>query len=108
MDVSNYMYLQGMNGLAMTLKGDKRFYVFGCLLCEQFCQFANRRQDIDQVLLHEISEVLSKNASIRTKLPNAAYWSRKKREEGAKPTCFNYVESDFGTTEKSFTVFFAC
>ena len=33
----------------------------------------------------------------------------KKREKTVKPTCFSllYVESDFGTTDKSFTVFFA-
>ena len=33
----------------------------------------------------------------------------KKREESVKPTCFMvlYVESDFDTTDKSFTVFFA-
>ena len=34
------------------------------------------------------SEVLGKNASIRSKLPTAACWSRKKREKGVKPTCF--------------------
>ena len=33
--------------------------------------------------------------------------SGKKREETVKPTFFIYVESDFGTTDKSFTVFFA-
>ena len=59
-----------------------------------------RCQDIDQVLLHEISEVLGKNASIRSNLPNAACWSRKKGEEDVKPTCFDYVESDFGATDR--------
>ena len=29
------------NGLMMTLEEDKRFYVFGCFMCEQFCRFAN-------------------------------------------------------------------
>jgi len=32
--------------------------------------------------------VLGKNASIRSKLPTAACWSREKREEGARPICF--------------------
>jgi len=34
------------------------------------------------------SEVLGKNASIRSKLPTAACRSWKKREEGVKPACF--------------------
>ena len=35
----------------------KRQEIFMCLavlLCEQFCRFAKRYQDIDQVLIHEI------------------------------------------------------
>jgi len=32
--------------------------------------------------------VLGKNASIWSKLPTAACWSREKREEGVQPTCF--------------------
>jgi len=34
------------------------------------------------------SEVLGKNASIRSKVPTAACRSREKRAEGVKPTCF--------------------
>jgi len=65
---------------------------------EQFLPIREWRcQDIDEVLLHgdhfflsafSSSEVLSKNTSIRSKLPTAACWSREKREEGVKPNCF--------------------
>ena len=76
-----------------------------------------RCQDIDQVLLHEIIfshaisvfssiEVLGKNASIRSKLLTAACWSREEKRRRCKANLL-YVESDFGTTDKSFTVFFA-
>jgi len=34
------------------------------------------------------SELLGKNVFIRSKLPIAAPWSREKREEFVKPTCF--------------------
>ena len=105
------VYIKIMNGLVMTLEEEKRFFMcLAALLCEQFYRFANcdwRCQDIDQILLHEIfffflsvfssSEVLGKNASIRSKLPTAASWSN-----------LLDVEGDFGTTNKSFTVFFAC
>ena len=52
-----------------------------------------RCQDIDQVLLHGdqfflSSELLDKNASIRSKLPTAACWSREITEENLKQTCF--------------------
>ena len=52
-----------------------------------------RCQDIDQVLLHGIhfflsSELLDENASIRSKLPTAACWSREITEENLKQTCF--------------------
>jgi len=70
---------------------------FAALLCEQFLPIREwRRQDIDQVLLHgdhfflsafSSSEVPGKHASM-SKLPTAACWSREKREEGVKPTCF--------------------
>ena len=54
------------------------------------------------------SEVLGKNASIRSKLPTAACWSSQclveTREEVVKSTCFM---SKATTTDKSFTVFFA-
>ena len=50
-------------------------------------------QDIDQVLLHGdhfflSSELLDKNASIRSKLPTVACWSREITEENLKQTCF--------------------
>ena len=52
-----------------------------------------RCQDIDQVLLHGdhfslSSELLDKNASIRSKLPTAACWCREITEEKLKQTCF--------------------
>ena len=52
-----------------------------------------RCQDVDQVLLHGdhfflSSELLDKNASIRSKLPTAACWSREITEENLKQTCF--------------------
>ena len=52
-----------------------------------------RCQDIDQVLLHGdhfflSSELLDKNASIQSKLPTAACWSREITEENLKQTCF--------------------
>ena len=64
------------------------------LLYEQFLPIREWRcQDIDQVLLHEdhfflSSELLDKNASIRSKLPTAACWSREITEENLKQTCF--------------------
>ena len=50
-----------------------------------------RCQDIDQVFLHGdhfflSSELLDKNASIRSKLPTAACWSRDITEENLKQT----------------------
>ena len=79
-----------------------------------------RRQDSDQVLLHEIIFFLqciqaeavrasAKITSIRNKLPTAACWSRKKKGGNCEANLV-YVKSDFSTTdttEKSFTVFFA-
>ena len=63
-----------------------------------FCRFANGGAKISiKSYFMEInfflstfssSEVLGKNASIRSKLPTAACWSREKREEGVKTTCF--------------------
>ena len=52
-----------------------------------------RCQDIDQVLPHGdhfflSSELLDKNASIRSILPTAACWSREITEENLKQTCF--------------------
>ena len=61
------------------------------LLCEQFLPFREwRYQDIDQVfMVISVSVVISgKNVSTQSKLLPAACWSREKREEGVKPTCF--------------------
>ena len=64
------------------------------LLYEQFLPIREWRcPDIDQVLLHGdhfflSCELLDKNASIRSKLPTAACWSREITEENLKQTCF--------------------
>ena len=73
------------------------FMCLAALLCEQFLLIREwRRQDIDQVLLHgdhfflsafRSSEVPGKHASM-SKLPTSACWSREKREEAVKLTCF--------------------
>ena len=69
-----------------------------------------RCQDIDQVLLHEItffvsvfssSEVFRKNASIRRKLPTAACWFRGKKKESVKPTCFMWKATSVPRTNHS-------
>ena len=71
--------------------------IFMCLAALLYEQFLSIRewscQDIDQVLLHGdhfflSSELLDKNASIRSKLPTAACWSREITEENLKQTCF--------------------
>ena len=73
--------------------------IFMCLAALLYKQFLPIRewscQDIDQVLLHGdhfflSSELLDKNASIRSKLklPTAAFWSREITEENLKQTCF--------------------
>ena len=104
-----------MNGLVMTLQKDKRFFMYLAALLSEW-----RRQDNDQVLLHEIIlfsqciqvaavRVSAKITSIRNKLPTAACWSRKKKGGNCEANLV-YVKSDFGTTDttdKSFTVFFA-
>ena len=70
------------------------FMCITALLYEQFLPIREWRcQDIDQVLLHGdhfflSSELLDKNASIRSKLPTAACWSREITEENLKQTCF--------------------
>ena len=72
-----------------------------------------RCQDIDQVLLHGhnfflSSELLDKNASIQSKLPTAACWSREITGKFEANLLYVESESDFGATAgKSFTVFFA-
>ena len=79
------------------------------LLYEQFLPICEWRcQDIDQVLLNGdhfflSSELLDKNASIRSKLPTAACWSREIIEENLKQACF----MSKAKAGKSFTVFFA-
>ena len=69
----------------MTLEEEKRFYVFAALIMWAILPIREWRcQDIGQVLLHKIlfflsvfssSEMSSKNASIRSKLLTATYWS---------------------------------
>ena len=85
------------------------FMCLAALLCEQFCRFArngSRCQDIDQVLLHEIifssSEVLGKNAFIRSKLPTTACWFREGKK--GKPTCFMSKATSVPQTNHSQTV----
>ena len=93
--------MEVMNGLAITLEQDKKF------LC--VCLFYYVSNFADAWTEVSSSEVLGKITSIQSKLPTAACSGlEKKREETVKPTCFSllYVESDFGTTDKSFTVFF--
>ena len=84
-----------MNGLLMTLQEDKRFLCVWLLYNIYVSNFADAK--IYQVLFHEIiffpsvfssSEVLAKIPSIWSKLPTTACWSREKREETVKPTCF--------------------
>ena len=92
------------------------FMCIAALLYEQFLPIREWRcQDIDQVLLHEdhfflSSELLDKNASIRSKLPTAACCMVSGDNRGKFEANLLYVESesDFGATAgKSFTVFFA-
>ena len=89
------VFIKVMNGLMMILEDDKRnLMCLAALLYEQFLPIREWRcQDIDQVLLHGdhfflSSELLDKNASIRSKLPTAACWSREITEENLKQTCF--------------------
>ena len=86
------------------------------LLCEQFLPIRQYRcQDIDQVLRHAIISFSVHSAAVKcsakifpfgVKLPNTACWSREKREEGVKPTCF-MSKATLGTTGESFIVFVA-
>ena len=90
------VFIKVMNGLVMILEEDEIFMCLAALLVlyEQFLPIREWRcQDIDQVLLHGdnfflSSELLDKNASIRSKLPTAACWSREITEENLKQTCF--------------------
>ena len=117
------VFIKVMNGLVMTLKEDKTLLCVWLLYYVR--NFADSRMEVPRYQssptfmrsfffsVFSCSEVLGKNASIRSKFPTAACWSGKKREEGVKlaSQCeanLLYVKSDFGTTGKSFTVFFAC
>ena len=108
-----------MNGLVMTLEEDKIFLCVWLLYyVGQFCQFANEGAKISIksyfmksffFIVFSSSEVLAKIASVQSKLPTAACWSREKKRGNCEVNLF-YVESSFGTTDttdKSFTVFFA-
>ena len=108
-----------MNGLVVTLEEDKRFLCVWLLYyVGQFCQFANEGAKISIksyfmksffFIVFSSSEVLAKIASVQSKLPTAACWSRQKKRGNCEVNLF-YVESSFGTTDttdKSFTVFFA-
>ena len=75
------------------------FMCVAALLCEQFCRFANEGAKISIrsyfmrsfcfcLSVFSSSEVLTKVNFIRSKLPTAACWSREKRKETVKPTCF--------------------
>ena len=101
-----------MNGLVITLKKGKRFLCVWLLY--YVSNFADSRMKVPryQVLLHEIifflsvfssSEVLAKLTSIRSKMPTAACWSGEKKRGNCEANLL-YVESDFGTTDKSFSV----
>ena len=85
------------------------------LLCEQFCRFANGGAKISIksyfmrsffVSVFSSSEVLGKNASIRRKLLTAACWCREENRGNCDANLL-YVKSDLGSTDQSFTVFFA-
>ena len=107
---------EGHEWLSDDSRGRRDFYLFGCSIMWAILPIRERCQDIDQVLIHEIifvclsvfssSEVLAKIISIRSKLPTAACWSREKKRGNCEANLL-YAESDFGTTDKSFTVFFA-
>ena len=83
------------------------FMCLAALLYEQFLPIREWRcQDIDHVLLHGdhfflSSEMLDKNASIRSKLPTAACWSREITEENLKQTCFISKAKLFEATDKN-------
>ena len=107
-----------MNGLVITLEEDKGFL---CVwLFYYVSNFADSRTEVPRyrssqshfmrfffsLSVFSSSEVLGPfGVNCRLQLAGLG----KKREKTVKPTCFSllYVESDFGTTDKSFTVFFA-
>ena len=87
---------QGHERFSDDSRGRQEIFIclVAALLYKQFLPIREWRcQDIDQVLLHGdhfflSSEFLDKNASIRSKLPTAACWSREITEENLKQTCF--------------------
>ena len=110
------VFMKVMNGLVMTLEDDKRFLCVWLLY--YVSNFADSRMKVPRYrssptswdnfffCVFSSSEVLAKITSIRSKLPTAACWSQEKKRGNCEANLL-YVESDFGTTEKSFTVFFA-
>ena len=90
------VFIKVMNGLVMILEEDEIFLCLAALLYEQFLPIREWRcQDIDLTKcltkwrsFFLSSELLDKNASIRSKLPTAACWSREITEENLKQTCF--------------------
>ena len=100
----------------MTLEEDKKFLCV-CLLY-YVSNFADSRMEVpryrssltswDHCILSVFSstEVLGRNTSIRSKLLTVACWSREEKRGKCEANLL-YIESDFGTTDKSFTVFLA-
>ena len=79
-----------------------------------FCRFANGGAKISiksyfmEITFFLSSELLDKNASIQSKLPTAACWSREITGKFEANLLYVESESDFGATAgKSFTIFFA-
>ena len=104
----------------MTPEEDKRcLCVWLLYYVSNFCQFANEGAKISiQVLLHEIIFLLSlfSSSEVFAKITyilqfGANCWLQLaglgKKKRGNCEANLLYVESDFGTTDKSFTVFFA-
>ena len=84
------MSLKGFRSLVMILEEDKRnLMCLAALLYEQFLPIREWRcQNTSWRSFFLSSELLDKNASIRSKLPTAACWSREITEENLKQTCF--------------------
>ena len=103
-------------GLVMTLVEDKICFCVWLLYYVsnlgdsrmEFLRYRSISTSWDHFLLDVFSssEVLGKSASIRIKLPTAACWSREEKRGRCEANLL-YAESDFGTTDKSLTVFFA-
>ena len=82
------------------------FMCLAALLCEQFCRFANGGAKIS-TKFYFFSQCIQQQWTVRQKCLLQLASPGKKREEGVKPTCI-MSKSDFGTTDKSFTLFFTC